>query len=1090
MNSLSHRFLLLTAALLLFAASDTPAGPDTWTSLDGPLGGSIRCFAVSPAAPDTIYAGTPFGVYRSLTGGGNWAPVNRGLASRNIYSLSVHPSNAGIVFAAAYYGGIFRSLDGGATWARCTEGLTGTWASLVCTHPRSPGIVFAGIDGSGFFRSADNGATWAPVGAGQVANARSMAFHPTNPSRVYVGTSSAGTFRSDDGGVTFTPLGALPSGSVRALVQDPNDAARLWAGIYGQGVYRSVNAGDTWEIASTGLDGSTLWSVDADRSQSGVLVAAGGGKGAYRTTNGGDTWTPLGGSLAGGTFFSVLGHPTVASRFYLGGLSGEGAFLSTNQGESWTPVNSGLTALDLWALAVAPTPSPTVYTSGSHRLYRKEESGLSWTELPQPGTGPWVSEILVDPSSPSTLLAGTAGEGVFRSINGGNTWSASNTGLTVLDVAGLARAPSDPQVIYAPAGIGRVFRSTDGGATWTDASAGLTDQAPSRQVVVDPANPAIAYLAQDSYGVFRTADGGTTWTSVSTGIDWLFVSTLAHHPTQSGTVLIGTRGSGIFRTTNSGASWTGCYQGLPESVIVNHILYDPDYPNLVYAATNFGVYRSLDSGTRWAPCNEGFPADSVPVVNRLAFHPTDPARVYAATDSLGVLTFTRLNHLVAAHVVGSTLWSTRLSLVNPGTTAASAQLRAYSAAGQLLETVSLPALEAKGHLDATAEDLFTPATLAQDLWVEVGSDGFLQGTLDFGTTDGLALTAMPMNASAGVELVFPYVYISAAAGGSFYTGLTVVNLEAAEAALHLEAYDENGVKLSERDETLAGYGKYVRLVDQAFPGVADPNTIRLVRVTSDRRLAGFELFGKWGEMGVAGLPAVSLALAAAKGDGTAPEPMAAAASETIYYPEILGNFDYYTGVTFSNLGTAPMTATTDLYDVSGNRIGGADWAVAPFQQVTREVWAAAGMPPNAFASWMRVTADGRLSGFELVLSRSGNFRFDGLNAPRFPSRKACFPALFAGAGWNTVLKSYNLGTATVTVTVTGYRPNGTVVGVYSQPVAARMRLFMTLNDLFPGSVADVAWLTVEIPSGIMIADLLAMSQDNNRLVFFPGQSIP
>ena len=84
-----------------------------------------------------------------------------------------------------------------------------------------------------------------------------------------------------------------------------------------------------------------------------------------------------------------------------------------------------------------------------------------------------IYALAIDPAAPATLYAGTDSNGVYKSVNGGASWTAVNAGLTNTTVLALAINPSAPATLYAGT-FGGVFKSTDGGGSWTAASTGLT----------------------------------------------------------------------------------------------------------------------------------------------------------------------------------------------------------------------------------------------------------------------------------------------------------------------------------------------------------------------------------------------------------------------------------------------------------------------------------------------------------------------------------------------------------------------------------------------------------------------------------------
>ncbi len=109
--------------------------------------------------------------------------------------------------------------------------------------------------------------------------------------------------------------------------------------------------------------------------------------------------------------------------------------------------------------------------------------------------------LALDPTSPSTVYAGTAGGGVFKSANGGGSWSAANTGLPTESVVGaLALDPTNPSRVYAGTG-GGVFKSTDGGGSWRAVNFGLTTPRVAA-LALDPTNPTRLYAGTIGGGVY------------------------------------------------------------------------------------------------------------------------------------------------------------------------------------------------------------------------------------------------------------------------------------------------------------------------------------------------------------------------------------------------------------------------------------------------------------------------------------------------------------------------------------------------------------------------------------------------------------
>ncbi|HQK88700.1 MAG TPA: hypothetical protein PLU25_13840, partial [Acidobacteriota bacterium] len=376
--------------------------------------------------------------------------------------------------------------------------------------------------------------------------------------------------------------------------------------------------------------------------------------------------------------------------------------------------------------------------------------------------------------------------------------------------------------------------------------------------------------------------------------------------------------------------------------------------------------------------------------------------------------------LYAAHVASTETWWTRLTLLNAGDADNPITLTAYSAAGAQVEQVGIASLPPGNVWQADVDTVFAPATLAQDLWVTITSGSSLTGVLEFGTRDGQSVVVMPMLAASAADLVYPYVALTY----GWYTGLAFINTGDADAHVTVTAYNENGNSLATHTETLAPRSKYVRLIDQAFPEVADPGQLRMVKAVSDQPLIGFELFGHFESPGLAGLPAFTAAGPLTGGPAAAPAKGGdAPLAVELHYNEIMPNDGYFTGVTFCNLGVAPATVSAELFDCAGVSLAVADWPVNPLQQITREVWNIFDGTVHADAGYMQANAPVNLLGFELFFNRTGlaaQFRFDGILAETAGRTRMVFPMIRCESGWMTHVRLTNRATINNSYRITGY----------------------------------------------------------------------
>lgn len=299
-------------------------------------------------------------------------------------------------------------------------------------------------------------------------------------------------------------------------------------------------------------------------------------------------------------------------------------------------------------------------------------------------SGGSVREVVLHPRNPQVLWATTDQAGLFKSVNGGTSWTPVRGGLPLGTIWTLAVAPSQPDTLYAVAGISygsfAVFRSSDGGGTWTQVI--RCDQQPPccgcfaiagiRKLVVDPRDPRILYAAANggviksvdggarwhrtrlsnaqgvsdltfdpqnprflyatgSFGVWRSLDGGATWLSLSNGIDVDDIGSLVIDPKNPNRMYaVGFTTRTVYRTGDGGAVWRRSARGLDRGAAVNSLaltrLPGRSLP-ILWAATGSGVYRSLDGGVTWALASPDLGGRTFWEV---AAHPSRPRVLWAA----------------------------------------------------------------------------------------------------------------------------------------------------------------------------------------------------------------------------------------------------------------------------------------------------------------------------------------------------------------------------------------------------------------------------------------------------------------------------
>jgi photosystem II stability/assembly factor-like uncharacterized protein len=297
-------------------------------------------------------------------------------------------------------------------------------------------------------------------------------------------------------------------------------------------------------------------------------------------------------------------------------------------------------------IAVHPTNPDIAYFSDhlGRSILKTSDGGVTWSAsnggfgypFPHPTLStlfsPSVDALVLDPTHPETLYVGT-GSGLYKRTSDDGPFVKLDVPTKVFeDVLSIAMAPSNPQILFASVIFEGVFKTTDGGATWSAVNSGIELTGKKFAIAIHPTNPQVVYVGDELHGIYKTTDGGSSWTLKNVGFaDGVRIATcesLAIDPSHPETVYAGAA-NGIFKTTNGGGSWTNIHSVSPPGYQV--VVIDPtNAQNLLAGPGPEGIVRSGNGGASWTASTT--PCCQLPYTYGLAVSPANPTVVYASAE--------------------------------------------------------------------------------------------------------------------------------------------------------------------------------------------------------------------------------------------------------------------------------------------------------------------------------------------------------------------------------------------------------------------------------------------------------------------------
>jgi photosystem II stability/assembly factor-like uncharacterized protein len=634
--------------------------PGGWTWLGpGNIGGRTRSIVVHPKNPATMWAGSVAGgIWKTIDGGATWGPLDDFMASLNVTTLVLDPSDANYntLYAGTGEGfynidgfrgaGIFQSSDGGATWSQlpATTGPAFVYVNRLAISQDGMTLLAAVRNGDasamGISRSTDKGVTFADVPSVSGTEILDVDFNPSDATKAVAGGRNGKAFYSTDGGATWAAATGLPTvagfaGRVE-LAYAANNATIVYASVDNNSgeVYRSNDGGQTYALQNTGTNylggqgwyANTLWAGDPT-DQNLVVV---GGLDLYRSTDGGVTFTQISTwwkapASPHADHHTIVSHPgfdgTTNWIVYFG--NDGGIYQSTNIRTSvdttaWQALNNNYGITQFYGAAGNPNTGKIV--GGA-----QDNGTLRYTPPPGANTGTQGYTTMfggdggycaADPTDPNFFYGEYVYLQIHRSVNGGASSNDISTGIGDAGngsqanfIAPFILDPNDPNTMLA--GGSSLWKSSNVKAATPQWQALPSDNAgsPISAIAVAQGNSKIIWVGHNFGDVFKSTDGGSTWTKVGSSAlpNNRMCTRITIDPSSSDVAYVtfgGYTTDNVWKTTDGGASFNDLGASLPPAPAYTLAIHQ-DSSNFLYLGMEVGVFASADGGATWSPTNEG-----------------------------------------------------------------------------------------------------------------------------------------------------------------------------------------------------------------------------------------------------------------------------------------------------------------------------------------------------------------------------------------------------------------------------------------------------------------------------------------------------
>ncbi len=572
------------------------------------------------------------------------------------YDIEIDPENSNI-FYATYSPKIFENHSSIWKYSKYQEENSG-WSEILRVEnskgitsirfdESNPNKIYAGVVGEEgkIYFSNDKGETWGRLNEdfffSTIHSQNQLAIDPTDEDIIYAAPWGAGLFKTVDSGETWTEIENIPTLSIASIVVDPANPNIVYAaGRAHPYLYKSADGGQTWQnIFYAGSMYSRLFKIKLDPSDHNTIYVSAFKHNAilgslFKISDG--EATDITGSIPR-AIIDIAVDPTDSDTIYVS-LHGENVYKTTDGGTSWQNLDS-MPIVGTFDIEIDPSNPNILYAAaimgrrcpeelldprffpdvpaediGTHGVYKSEDGGLTWTNINQDVISKPCRALAIHPENSMVIYAGGAG-GIYLTTDGGNTWTAQNSGLDYKSTGALVVSENK---IYAGTRGGGVYvgdiSDADYSVSWT-ATDGPKPEIYNIQIMIDSTDSDVIYASSYPGGMFKTMNGGTTWKDKNFFLPSFEVDDpvrqgyyrFAIDPTDSNQLYFATYDKGIYVSNDGADSQMPLFgdnnemRGKP----VTDILIDPADSNTVYVASEEGVFVTRNGGKSWGEMNNG-----------------------------------------------------------------------------------------------------------------------------------------------------------------------------------------------------------------------------------------------------------------------------------------------------------------------------------------------------------------------------------------------------------------------------------------------------------------------------------------------------